>query len=306
MDTELESARAVERMKDYIRRHLKEPVTAREVAEAAGYSQYHAARLFKSQTGLTPFEYIRQERLTASAHALRGQELRILDVALDFVFDSQEGFTRAFSRGFGISPGRFAAQSPPAGWLIQYRYLKRTRQKSEVSEMERNQTAVIFTQILQRPARWLILKRSSGAEDYFSYVEEVGCGEHHNSAAWDRLTEIREALYEPVGLWLPENMQEPGTGSYAHGAEVPESFSGQVPAGFDIIDLPPCQLLVFHGEPYDDEDFERAVGLAMERIQTFNPEVYGYRYAPRLAPRMQLAPQGWRGYIELVPVESMT
>jgi AraC-like DNA-binding protein len=68
------------------------------------YSQFHAARIFKSVTGLTLFEYIRRERLVASAHLLRLGRHKVLDVAFDFVFDSQEGFIRAFSNGFGISP----------------------------------------------------------------------------------------------------------------------------------------------------------------------------------------------------------
>jgi len=55
-----------------------------------------------------------------------------------------------------------------------------------------------------------------------------------------------------------------------------------------------------------DEDFESAIDVCMERIKTFNPEVYGYKYAPELAPRMQLLPQGWRGYIEMTPIVSMT
>jgi len=298
---EKEIIAAVGRMKAYISGHLQEPITASEVAKAAGYSQYYAARIFKAETGLTPFEYIRRERLTLAAHTLRTTQGKILDVALDFVFDSHEGFTRAFANGFGISPKKYASYPTPDGWLIPRRYLDRSKLKfSEVSVM--NQTAVIFTQIIERPARRLILKRSVNADDYFSYVEEVGCGENNNSAPWDVLCEIKEALYEPVGLWLPDNMRPKNTGIYAHGVEVPTDYSGAIPKGFDCIDLAPCRLLVFQGEPYKDEDFETAVGVCMERIKTFNPEVYGYKYAPELAPRMQLSPQGWRGYIEMMPV----
>lgn len=168
-----------------------------------------------------------------------------------------------------------------------------------------SQTAVIFTQIVERPARKLILKRSKSAEDYFAYVEEVGCGDENNSASWDVLVGIKEALYEPVGLWLPENMRPVGTGTYAHGVEVAAGYAGTIPDGFDVIDLPPCKLMVFQGEPYDDEHFQEAVGICMERIASFNPEVYGYEYTPELAPRMQLAPQGWRGYIEILPVRAL-
>ena len=302
-ETKSEQTAAITRMKEFIARHLQEPITARDVAGAAGYSQYHAARIFKGETGLNPFEYIRRERLTASAHALRSGKSRVLDIALDFVFDSHEGFTRAFSNGFGISPKKYAACPMPEGWLIPYCYLNRSESNREDFIM--SQTAVIFTQIVQRPARKLILKRSKAAEEYFAYAEEIGCGQSGSSSAWDVLVNIREALYEPIGLWLPEAMKPSGTGSYAHGVEVAIDYSGAIPDGFDVIELEPCQLIIFQGEPYKDEDFEAAIGLCMERIGSFNPEVYGYQYAPDIAPKMQLSPEGWRGYIEMMPVKPM-
>jgi|LFRM01.1.fsa_nt_gb AraC-like DNA-binding protein len=303
-ESKSESKPAIARMKKFIQDHLHEHITAVDVAKAAGYSQYHAARLFKAETGFSPFEYIRRERLTASARALRVGKHKIIDVALDFVFDSHEGFTRAFSNGFGISPKKYATFPTPEGWLIPYNYLDRTNKNSEETKMK--DTAVIFTQIIERPARKLILRRSKAAGDYFAYATEIGCGKNNDSSdAWDVLTEMKEALYEPVGVWLPENMRPEGTGIYAQGVEVAADYSGTVPEGFDVIDLPPCKMIVFQGEPYDDANFEDAVGICMQRIGSFNPEVYGYQYAPELAPRMQLAPEGWRGYIEMLPVKSI-
>jgi AraC-like DNA-binding protein len=293
---------AVEQMKAYVASHLQEPITASGVAKAAGYSQYHAARIFKEEVGSTPFEYIRRQRMIASAHALRGGKSRVLDVALDYAFDSHEGFTRAFTSCFGISPRKYAATGFPECGRIINRYLDRSNSKSEEKDM--NTTSVIFTQIVERPARKLLLKRSKAADDYFSYVAEMGCGNQNNSAPWDVLTEIKEALAEPAGLWLPKNMRPDNTGVYAHGVELPSDYSGAVPEGFDMIDLLPCRLLVFQGEPYKDEEFDKAVLGCMEKIDTFNPQVYGYEWAPELAPRMQLSPEGWRGYIELRPVET--
>jgi len=49
------------------------------------------------------------------------------------------------------------------------------------------------------------------------------------------LTEIKEALYEPVGVWLPENMRLAGTGVYAHGVEVAADFNGEIPENFEFI-----------------------------------------------------------------------
>lgn len=91
----------------------------------------------------------------------------------------------------------------------------RVRVHTYVEEMMMHQTAVLFTQIIERPARKLILKRSLSADDYVAYATEIGSGTSGASAAWDVLTGIAEALYEPVGLWLPERMRPAGTGMYA-------------------------------------------------------------------------------------------
>ena len=162
---------------------------------------------------------------------------------------------------------------------------------------------VIFTQIMERPARKLILRRGKKAVHYFEYCEEFGCGDNNMPAPWDILCGIKEALYEPVGVWLPDNMRPEGTGVYAHGVEVAVDYSNDIPEGFDVIDLEPCKMLVFQGEPYDDENYQDAVGNCMEQIKKFNPEVYGYEYADEIAPKMQLAPMGWRGYIEMRPIK---
>ena len=164
-------------------------------------------------------------------------------------------------------------------------------------------TAVIFTQIVERPARKLLLRYSKAADGYFSYCDEFGCwGENGDSMPWHILCGIKEALYEPVGLWLPDNMRPENTGLYAQGVEVSADYAGELPEGFVLIDLPACKMLVFQGEPYKDENFEAAIGALWNAVEKFNPEVYGYEYAPALAPRMQLSPQGWRGYIEMHPV----
>jgi len=301
MEIENKESIAVTKMKAYIRKHLQKPLTARDVAKAAGYSQYHAARLFKKEVGLSPFEYIRRERLLGSAYALRNKKPKVFDIALDYVFDSHEGFTRSFSNAFGIAPKKYANFPAPNGWLIPYRYLN--RQKTKMEDLIMN--TVIFTQIVERPARKLILRRSKTATHYLEYVDEVECGVKNTSIPWEILCGIKEALYEPVGLWLPDTMRPEGTGIYAHGVEVPHDYSGNIPEDFDVIELPPCKMFVFQGEPYDEKYYQEAIGACMKQIEKFNPEVYGYQYANELAPKMQLGPQGWRGYIEMRPIQEI-
>ena len=99
-----EKINAVQRMQDYIDEHITDPISLYMLAEAARYSPWHSSRIFKELTGKTPFAYIRELRLSRAAIKLRDDNVKIIDVAFDFVFDSHEGFTRAFSKQFGMTP----------------------------------------------------------------------------------------------------------------------------------------------------------------------------------------------------------
>ncbi len=299
----LEAARAATVMQEYIETRLREPVTLRQLADAAGYSPWHAARLFKEATGMTPFDYIRSRRLTKAALQLRDDGGRVLDVALDFLFDSHEGFTRAFSRQFGISPKRYSRNAPPIKLFMPGRaidaYLYYHNETEERTAMSETRTKTIFVQVIERPERKVLLLRGKKAEEYFAYCEEVGC------EVWSVLTSVREALYEPIGMWLPKHLIKPGTSKYVQGVEVPLDYSNVIPEGYELIGLPPCTMMVFQGEPFEEEDFQEAIGELWEHVKTFDPKLYGYDWDPEAAPRFQLAPTGCRGYIEAYPVKKI-
>ncbi len=292
---------AVQRMQDYIKSHLTQAITLKQLSRQAGYSPFHSARMFKELTGRSPFEYMRLLRLTQAALMLRDERTRVLDVALDFVFDSHEGFTRAFSKEFGITPRRYQ-QSPkpirlflPSSVREYHNYLKRGER-----EMENQQNSgFVFVQVIDRPARKVIVKRGKQAGEYFAYCEEVGCD------VWGILCSVKEALYEPIGMWLPRPFRPEGTSEYVQGVEVPADYSGEVPEGFELMDLPPCQMMVFQGPPYNDEVFYEAIGALGKAMENYKPELYGFSWADDDGPRFQLEPQGYRGYIEARPVRKI-
>lgn len=297
----LEKVNAVQRMQDYIEDHISEPITLYILAKAAGYSPWHSARIFKELMGKTPFEYIRSLRLSLAAIKMRDENIRIIDVAFDFVFDSHEGFTRAFSKQFGMTPNYYNKNTPPLKLFMPNRirdyYLM--LQKGVDSMSKKTNSNTVFVQVIDRPERKLILKRGVKATDYFEYCEEVGCD------VWGILSSIKEALYEPIGMWMPENLQKMGTSIYTQGVEVPLNYKGEVPEGFEIIELPPCKIMVFQGQPYEDEKFGDAIEELWEVMKNYNPELYGFKWADEDGPRFQLAPMGYRGYIEARPVRQI-
>lgn len=296
-----EKINAVQGMQDYIEAHLGEPITLHQLANAAGYSPWHAARIFGELTGKTPFEYIRALRLSRAALKLWDEEVKIIDVAFDHVFDSHEGFTRAFSKQFGLTPQEYRRKSPPLPLFMPSRirdyYLILAKGAMNMTEPAKIRT--IFTQVVDRPARKLLLKRGVKATHYFEYCEEVGCD------IWGVLCSIKNALYEPIGVWLPPNLRRPDTSTYAQGVEVPTDFAGETPEGFDLIDLPPCKMMIFQGQPYDDEKFETAIHEMWDAMKDYNPEIYGFKWADEDGPRFQLVPVGYRGYIEARPVRQL-
>lgn len=289
---------AVNKVQQYIQNNLQKRMTLHELANVAGYSPWHLSKIFKKYCGKTIFEYIRAVRLSKAALYLRDNETLIVDVALDFIFDTHEGFTRAFAKEFGITPKAYAQTTPPIKLFIPHPAVDWENKKKGQNEMT-EQTAVIFAQVIERPERKAIIKRGVEATHYYEYCEEVGC------EVWGELCSIKEALYEPMGMWLPASLIAPGTSLYVQGVEVPSDFSGPVPDGYDLIKLQACKMMIFQGQKYDDANFETEVGKVMRAIDEYDPEPFGFVWAPDAAPRFQYEPLGSRGYIEGRPVQQI-
>ncbi len=94
---------------DYIEGRLLEDVTLEDVAAASEISLYHLHRVFMAGFGDSLKGYIRKRRLTEVARLLRETDRRIIELALLAGFRSQEAFTRAFAKQYGVPPGRYRA-----------------------------------------------------------------------------------------------------------------------------------------------------------------------------------------------------
>ena len=92
----------------WIEQQLDRPLTVEQVAARAGFSPYHFSRLFTARMGRSVMAHVRGRRLVRGARRLCNEpDLKLVDLAFDCGFESQEAFTRAFKRVFGVSPGRF-------------------------------------------------------------------------------------------------------------------------------------------------------------------------------------------------------
>lgn len=279
---------AVQRMQDYIEAHLEETVGLSDLAKVSLFSPWHSHRLFQEYTGLTPASYIRRLRLAKAALRIKNENVRIIDVTFDLGFGSVDGFTRAFYREFGMRPSDYATDPVPITLFVPYGAKFRALRKERTTMKTNN----IFIQVIHKPARKVLCKRGIKAEDYFPYCEEVGCD------VWGMLLSMDSLCGEPVSLWLPQQYKKPGTSTYVQGVEVDTDYHGAVPEGFDVIDLPEADYLMFHGEPFAEEDYCDAITAVQQAMDGYDPAVIGYVWDDS-NPRIQLEPRGNRGYIEL-------
>lgn len=95
----------------YIEEHLTFELTFEEIAEQAGFSLFHFQKIFHALTKSTLKEYIRKRRLTEASCELIHTDRRIIEIAIDYQYQSQEAFTRAFKEMFGITPGKYRQNS---------------------------------------------------------------------------------------------------------------------------------------------------------------------------------------------------
>ncbi|MFJ7972009.1 GyrI-like domain-containing protein [Psychrobacillus sp. NPDC096389] len=89
---------------NFIEENLTDDIDFTEVARRAYCSEYHFKRMFSFLAGTTLSEYIRRRRLTLAAFELRDSNVRVIDIAIKYGYNSPDSFARAFQQLHGITP----------------------------------------------------------------------------------------------------------------------------------------------------------------------------------------------------------
>nr|WP_314464087.1 effector binding domain-containing protein [uncultured Clostridium sp.] len=96
----------IQKAVDYVEEHITMDLDFNEIAKQAYSSGFHFQRVFGILCGFTLGDYIRMRRLTLAGLELAGTKKRILDIAVKYGYDTQESFSRAFTRFHGVSPSQ--------------------------------------------------------------------------------------------------------------------------------------------------------------------------------------------------------
>jgi AraC family transcriptional regulator len=89
---------------EYIHDHLDQEIKLEDLAQVVGISQFHFSRLFKQSMGISPHQYLLQQRIDRAKQLLKDSTLAIADIALQCGFNSQSHLSKSFRELTGMTP----------------------------------------------------------------------------------------------------------------------------------------------------------------------------------------------------------
>ncbi len=91
---------------DHIEDHLTDEIDYEAVAAQSFSSSYHFQRVFSILCGFTVGEYVRNRRLSLAGIELARGDVKVIDVALKYGYESPDSFAKAFWKFHGILPSQ--------------------------------------------------------------------------------------------------------------------------------------------------------------------------------------------------------
>ena len=95
---------AIQSAISFIEQHITDDITAEDVANHVHISSFYFQKGFSMLCGYSVTEYIRNRRLALAGGALAATDMKIIDIAMKYGYDSPDSFTKAFTRFHGVSP----------------------------------------------------------------------------------------------------------------------------------------------------------------------------------------------------------
>lgn len=92
---------------EFIEKNLDHKINLDDLSQKTYLSKYHYHRVFHKITGESVARYITKRRMAKAGEELSETDEPIIDIALKYQYSSQESFSRAFMRIYGVAPGKY-------------------------------------------------------------------------------------------------------------------------------------------------------------------------------------------------------
>ena len=291
----LEWARAVQLIIDDIDASIRlketEEISLKKLSEKMGYSEYHMSRIFHKLSGMQFREYVRKRKLTFALLDVRDTSVGFMEIALNYGFQSQEAFTRAFREAYGGPPGEYRKNPKPVSLRTILRpfdcYLMETGGKS-MKETD-SKVKTYFVTIPEHKFLHIKNYESIGYWDFWQKQSKIpgqdcetitgllmSIGKNLDDMGDDDLSsgtgQLMAFINEPAGRICSWGIPL----AECYGVRLPIDWQGEKPENMLLIDVPEGEYLVFEHGPFDFEN--QAVEAKIERaMKDFDYASSGYK-----------------------------
>ncbi len=103
----IENNNPIKEVTEYIKQNLKENMSLKSLSEKACMSTTSFYRFFKRELGMSPIEYILNEKIKCAKNLLRNPTIQINEVCYLSGFEDANYFIRLFKKHEGITPKQY-------------------------------------------------------------------------------------------------------------------------------------------------------------------------------------------------------
>lgn len=256
-----------------IRAQQDEALTLRALADRLGYSEYYTSRRFRALAGMTLRDYLRLRRLAFALRDVRDTDRRLLDIAAQYGFSSNEAFARAFKKAYGVSPSAYRAAPGPVVLQTILRPFDCYLTEGAGDRNETQSAGEVRTYFVHIPAHKFLHIRNYESIGYWDFWRrqsaipgqdcETICGLLASIPGKldDAGGENEDAGSGQLMAWI----NEPTGRICSWGIPLAEAYGVRLPAQMQLMDVPAGEYLVLEHGPFDFETQNAAVEAKVEQ-----------------------------------------
>lgn len=272
--------RIVDEIDRCIQNYQDEALTLRELSHKLGYSEFYTTRKFKEISGMAFRDYLRHRKLAFALKEVRDNKKSFLTIAFDYGFSSQEAFTRAFKRTYGVTPGKYRQNPKPVVLRTKINPFDRYFfGLGEIGMLKSSDDVNIY--FITIPAHKFLHIRNYESNGYWDFWQkqnklpgqdyETVCGlldsikgkldDDGGCEANCGSGQIMAYINDPQGRlcdWGIPRIE-------CWGVRLPRDYKGEVPPQLLLMDVPEAEYIVFEHGPFDYEQENRSVEKKLEQ-----------------------------------------
>lgn len=264
---------AIQNVLDYIEENLTQDHSPEELSKVAALSPFYFQRLFARLVKRPVNAYIKMRRLARACETLKeDKNKRILDIALDYGFNSHEHFTKSFKHTFGITPEEYRNNPVHLNQIMKPDLLLSYTMIDENVPLITDDIVIEITRRKLDMSETYIGISNKVSVEQASFGESTGISE--SGQIWDDFHRRKDSLtcFLPNGVELGASMMsEENDGTFIYFAGAAANSSAPVPNGLTVWELPAGEYAVCQ---FEAESFAKLRTSAIDKALKYLLETW--------------------------------